>query len=136
MGSVGIDLKTKEHRLETEYPLETPHGVFALLSNIHHIRSSAIDKGDYDAINLLIDFEIAYSKVRLTERQKEVVKLVFMKGYTQQEAATKLGIARQTVHQIVWNVVNKVSQQYEKDLNDITQGGDDHEHDGNESSFE
>lgn len=136
MGSVSIDLKSKEQRLETEYPLESPHGVFALLSNIHHVRNSAIEKSDYDAIILLIDFEIAYSKVKLTERQKEVFNIVFMKGYTQQEAATKLGIARQTVHQIVWNVVHKISQQYAQDLHGITQGGEEHESNEIESSIE
>ncbi|WP_427036542.1 sigma factor-like helix-turn-helix DNA-binding protein [Cytobacillus pseudoceanisediminis] len=119
MGAVGIDLKSNEHKLETEYPLETPQGVNAFLSNIHYIRSSAYDKGDYDAINMLVDFEIAYSKITTTARQREAIQLVFFADLTQREAGEIMGISQQAVQQLIHAVVTKIAEQYAKDLNGI-----------------
>jgi RNA polymerase sigma factor (sigma-70 family) len=119
MGAVGIDLKSNEHKLETEYPLETPQGVNAFLSNIHYIRSSAYDKGDYDAINMLIDFELAYSKITTTARQREAIQLVFFADLTQREAGEIMGISQQAVQQLIHAVVTKIAEQYAKDLNGI-----------------
>jgi predicted DNA-binding protein (UPF0251 family) len=126
MGAVGIDLKSNEHKLEVEFPLETPQGVNAFLSNIHHVRSAAIDKGDYDAINLLIDFDIAYSKINVTPRQKQAIQLVFFADLTQREAGEIMGISQQAVQQLINSVINKISEQYAKDLNDV-KGGNEHE---------
>lgn len=115
----GIDLKTNECRLENEYPLDTPQGVNALLSNIHYIRCAAIDKGDFDAINLLIDFEIAYSKIEITKRQRQAIMLVYFADLTQKEAGDFMGISQQAVQQLIQNVVKKVAEQYRKDLEQI-----------------
>lgn len=123
MGSVSVDLHSNEHKLEFEYPLETPQGVNAFLSNIHHIRSSAIDKGDFDAIILLVDFEIAYSKINVTARQREAVQLVFFADLTQREAGEIMGISQQAVQQLLHSVVVKISEQYGRDLNGV-RGGD------------
>lgn len=122
MGSASIDLKSNEHRLENEYPLETPKGVNAFLSNIHHIRSSAVDKGDYDAINMLIDFELAYSRIDITSRQREAVQYVFFADLTQREAGEIMGISQQAVQQLVQSVVLKIAEQYAKDLSGINGG--------------
>jgi RNA polymerase sigma factor (sigma-70 family) len=121
-----IDLKSNEHRIETEYPIETPQGVNALLSNIHHVRSAAIDKGDFDAINLLIDFEIAYSKINVTPRQRQAIQLVYFADLTQREAGEIMGISQQAVQQLIQSVVNKIAEQYAKDLNGA-KGGSNHE---------
>jgi RNA polymerase sigma factor (sigma-70 family) len=122
MGAASIDLKSNEHRIETEYPIETPQGVNALLSNIHHVRSSAIDKGDFDAINLLIDFEIAYSRINVTPRQRQAIQLVYFADLTQREAGEIMGISQQAVQQLIQSVVNKIAEQYAKDLNDVKGG--------------
>lgn len=111
-----------EQRLEAEYPLETEQGVNAFLSNYHHIRSSAIDKGDYDAIILMVDFEIAFSKISITDRQREAVNLVFFKDLTQREAGNIMGITQQAVQQLTHAVVKKIANQYTQDLQDV-QGG-------------
>lgn len=123
MGVVGIDLKSNEYRLETEYPLDTPQGVNALLSNYHYVRSAAIDKGDFDAINMLIDFEIAYSKIKVTRRQKRAMQLVYFADLTQKEAGAIMGVSQQAVQQLLNNVVNKIAEQYRQDLEQVEVNG-------------
>ena len=115
----GVDLKSNEHRLELEYPLDTQQGVNALLSNIHYVYSSAIDNGDFDAINMIIDLEIAYSKIDITKRQREAIRLVFIADLTQREAGEIMGISQQAVQQLIQNVVQKIAEQYKKDMQQV-----------------
>lgn len=103
--------------IDQEYALETPNGVYALLSNIHYVRSAALDKSDFDAINLLLDLDIARKKVITSQRQNEAMELVFEEGLTQREAADLMGITQQAVQQLVWSVINRIAEQYKADLN-------------------
>ncbi|WP_163530953.1 sigma factor-like helix-turn-helix DNA-binding protein [Halobacillus ihumii] len=112
----------QESKFEKEYPLETPSGVYALFEDYFYVKVSAYDKSDFDAIDLLIDFEIAFNQIGTTLRQREAIYYVFVKDLTQREAAEKMGITQQAVHQLVWNVINKVSAQYRSDMYGV-QGG-------------
>jgi len=112
----GFDRQANEQRLETEYPLQSPQGVNAFLSNYHHIRSSAYYKSDYDALNMLIDFEIAFSKVTITDRQRQAVLLVYWHDLTQREAGEFMGISQQAVQQLINAVITKIANQYAADL--------------------
>ena len=105
-----------------EYALETPNGVYALLSNIHYVRSAAVDKSDFDAINLLLDLDIARNKVAASTRQSEAMDYVFEEGLTQREAADRMGISQQAVQQLVWAVINRIAEQYKADLNEVEGG--------------
>ncbi|GEK57161.1 hypothetical protein CHL76_02380 [Marinococcus halophilus] len=109
-------------KFEKDYPLETPEGVYALFVDYDHVKSSAYDKTDFDAVDLLIDFDKACSKVCKTERQGTAIYLVFTKHLTQREAAERMGISQQAIHQLIWNVINKVSQYYRSSMHSVNGG--------------
>lgn len=109
MGSVKIDLSTKEKRWNDNYPLDKPYGVYALFSNIHYIREMRFLKGDFDACILLIDLDIAIAEADLTKRQREVLYWVFEKDLTQQEVAAKLGISQQAVSDHINSAIRKIA---------------------------
>lgn len=111
-----------KRNFEIEYSLEKPEGVNAFLSNLHHIRAAGFDKGDYNAIILLVDFEIAFSRVKITERQRQALHFVFFRDLTQRETGQIMGISQQAVHQLINAVVVKISEQYERDLNSVEGG--------------
>ncbi|WP_238456590.1 sigma factor-like helix-turn-helix DNA-binding protein [Desulfotruncus arcticus] len=109
LGSVKIDLATKEKRLEDAYPLDKVKGVYALLLQMHRIREVRYLQGDFDACILLMDFYQSIKEAKLTERQQEVIYHVFIKDLTQYEVARILTISQQAVSDHVNNVVRKVA---------------------------
>lgn len=104
------------NKFEKDYPLETPEGVYALFMDFFHVKASAYDKSDFDAIDLLIDFEMAYAKITKTKRQEQAINYVFSKDLTQREAAERMDVSQQAVQQLIWNIVNKVAKQYRSDI--------------------
>lgn len=112
----GVDRTANERRINSQFPLETPQGVAAFLANYNYVKSTAIDRSDFDAINLLVDFESVLDRVRLTKRQKEAIRLVYEEGLTQKEAGEMLGITQQAVGQLLQAVARKVSVEFEKDF--------------------
>lgn len=107
-------------------PLETPQGVNAFLANLSFIKSAAYDKSDFDAMNMLVDFETAFAKVKMTKRQKQAVELVHFKNLTQKEAGAIMGISQQAVGQLIQAVATKISEQYTNDLI-VKEGGNDND---------
>ncbi|WP_050632332.1 sigma factor-like helix-turn-helix DNA-binding protein [Bacillus andreraoultii] len=107
--------RVDQQKLDTQFPLETPQGVAALLQNYRYVKSAALDRSDFDAINILVDFERVFDKVTLTKRQKEAIRLVYEEKLTQQEAGEVLGITQQAVGQLLQAVARKISEEYEKD---------------------
>jgi RNA polymerase sigma factor (sigma-70 family) len=109
MGAVKIDLSKGEKRLETLYPLDTSEGVRALLDNIHHVREQRFTRGDYDAANLLLDFERSKAGANLTLRQKEVMALSFEQDLKQEDVAQLLGISQQGVSDHINSAIKKIA---------------------------
>ncbi|ACV62732.1 putative RNA polymerase, sigma 28 subunit, FliA/WhiG subfamily [Desulfofarcimen acetoxidans DSM 771] len=110
MGGGKIDLRSKTKRLEDAYPVDTPKGVHALLSQIHYIREGRFTRGDYDASILLIDFEQSMEEARLTARQRQIIKMVFELDLYQDEAANILGITQQAISDHVKTLVCKIAR--------------------------
>lgn len=108
MGSVKIDLSTKEKRLEESFPLDTTKGVYALLTQLHRVRESRFLRGDYDASIMLIDFCQALADTNLTQRQRQVITYVFIFDLTQTEVAKNLSISQQAVSDHVNTAIQKV----------------------------
>jgi DNA-directed RNA polymerase specialized sigma subunit len=109
MGSVKVDLSKGEKRLETRYPLDTSNGVRALLENIHHVRESRIQRGDYDAVILLLDMLQSYEEARLTARQREVLTLTYERDLKQESVAELLGISQQGVSDHINAAIRKIA---------------------------
>ena len=109
MGGGKIDLTSKSKRLDDAYPIDTPKGVHALLSHIHHVRESRFSRGDYDASILLIDFEQSVKEAKLTERQRQIIDLVFEQELYQEEVAQVLGISQQAVSDHINALVKKIA---------------------------
>jgi len=104
-----IDFRSKAKRLEDTYPIDTPKGVHALLSNIHYIREGRFTRGDYDASILLIDFEQSLEEAKLTARQRLIIDMMFEQDMYQEEAANILGISQQAVSDHINALVRRVA---------------------------
>ncbi|MFT4413210.1 sigma factor-like helix-turn-helix DNA-binding protein [Fredinandcohnia humi] len=110
MGMIKVNLSSKEKRLEDEFPLDRDFGIYALLSNIHHIREMRFSRGDLDASILLLDFEDSMNKTNLTLRQQQTIYLFFEKDLTQQEVAEILQISQQAVSEHLNNAIRRIAQ--------------------------
>ena len=113
IGSVKVDLSTKERSLEESYPaLNTAAGIKRLLAErgALELRQYA---GDYDAVLMLIDLQTAISAAKLTERQSEAIRLVYTQDLTQEDAARQAGVARTTLVGHIDVAVEKIAAVYE-----------------------
>jgi DNA-directed RNA polymerase specialized sigma24 family protein len=94
IGSVKIDLSSKERSLDAKYPaLDNPAGLRILLSDYQALINRQY-QGDYDAVVLLVDLRKAITIAQLTGRQSEALRLVYEEDLTQEEAGKRLGIAQ------------------------------------------
>ena len=109
MGGGKIDLRSKAKRLEDTYPIDTPKGVHALLSNIHYIREGRFTRGDYDASILLMDYKQSLEEAKLTARQRQIIDIVFEQDMYQEEAANILGISQQAVSDHINALVRRIA---------------------------
>lgn len=113
IGSVKVDLSTKERALEESYPaLNTAAGIKRLLAErgALELRQYA---GDYDAVLMLIDLTTAISAAKLTDRQREALRLVYTEDLTQEDAAKALDISRDNVKRRIDVAVEKIAAVYE-----------------------
>ncbi len=111
-------MSRRRNALEAKYPLNTPEGVFALLSNIHRVANDRLYKSDFDAVDLILDLYFTSRKVTLTGRQAEAVHLIFIKDLTQTQAAHKMGISQQAVQQHLWAAVRRIAKKYRQEDNE------------------
>jgi len=113
MGSVKVDLHSKERALEETFPaLNTPAGIKRLLGEKGALEIRQYN-GDYDAVLLLIDLKAAIESAKLTERQSEAIRLVYESDLTQEDAARQAGVARSTLVGHVDDAVKKIAEIYE-----------------------
>lgn len=113
IGSVKVDLSSKERALEETFPaLNTPAGIKRLLGEqgALEIRQYA---GDYDAVLLLIDLKAAIEAAKLTERQSEAIRLVYEADLTQEEAARQAGVDKSVMSRRLDTAAEKIAEVYE-----------------------
>lgn len=104
-----IDLSERQKRLEDAYPLDRSYGIYALLYHLHYIREMRFTRGDYDASNLLIDFNKSLEEANLTDRQRRVLYYVFFCDMNQRDAAHLLQISQQAVSDHVYSAIARVA---------------------------
>lgn len=69
--------------------------------------------GDYGAVVLLTDLEMAIKQASLTDRQREVLCLVYAADLTQSEAGASLNISQQAIEMAVKAGIRKIANVYE-----------------------
>lgn len=110
MGTVNVDLKASERRLEAKYPLDTEAGVMKLLTNYHKVHEARYFTGDFGACDMLLDLEVSLSKLHLDKIQRQIVDLHFFQDLTQSEVASRVGNTQQGVSYIVQTVVKQLAK--------------------------
>lgn len=93
----------------SEINLDSVDGVYAVLQNLHAIRTYSESQSDYYATDILADIELAIQNVKLSKRQREILDLVFEQELTQCEASEVLGISQQAVSQHINTIVQRVA---------------------------
>lgn len=104
MGAVHMDLNKWERHYEAMYPLDNPYGVRALFEDYHKLWGRVYDRGDYDALIVILDFMGALDSVSLTKKQREALFYVYMIGMKQEDAAKQLGYAS---HRAVGRLIDR-----------------------------
>ena len=85
----------------------------AILRNLHAL-SERRYVGDTNASDVLLDFHYAVKRARLTDRQSEALRLVYVEDLTQRSAGERMGITREAVSLFVSAAEEKVNVIYTK----------------------
>lgn len=87
--------------------------VRTLLESVLQLKERRFYGGDYDAIDELVDLEQAIELAELTDRQTEVLHLLYVEGLTQSETANLLGLSSQsTVSEHCYAAIRKIADIY------------------------
>jgi DNA-directed RNA polymerase specialized sigma24 family protein len=100
--------------LANEYPgLYTSVGVKALLRDYNTLHDRGYDKGDYNAVIMIVDLECAITLAGLTDRQSEILRLIYVDDRTQDDTAGALNITQQTVSEELAEAHRKIAAVYD-----------------------
>ncbi|MBH0358983.1 sigma factor-like helix-turn-helix DNA-binding protein [Bacillus toyonensis] len=113
MGSVKRDLTVNERMLEHTYALDNPKSVDLLLRHLPYMDERRYN-GDYDASIVLLDLETAISNADLTDRQRQVLRLVYFEDMKQRDVAISLGITAPTVNLYKRLLAQKIAAVFER----------------------
>ncbi|WP_025846528.1 sigma factor-like helix-turn-helix DNA-binding protein [Brevibacillus agri] len=114
MGACAVDT-TKGHReYSVRYALNDRHGVDALLSDFHRLASRRFERGDYAACDVLIDLASAIKAARLTERQREALRLYYVEDLTLEDVGARMGLesGRKRASRLVITGLNRIAAVY------------------------
>jgi RNA polymerase sigma factor (sigma-70 family) len=112
MGAVKIDTQAKERSLDAKYPaLDNPQNLRILLSDLHALIGRQY-QGDYSAVDILVDLRKAISMAKLTDRQRQALRLVYEEDLTQEEAGKRMGIAQNSVSEALDRAIEAISEVY------------------------
>jgi DNA-directed RNA polymerase specialized sigma24 family protein len=86
--------------------------VEALLDHYRRMEGRTEYRGDYGAVDTLIDLETAIGLANLSGRQSDAIRLVNLYGYTHDEASKELSTSRPNVSQRHKEAVRKIADIY------------------------
>ncbi|MCY7780057.1 DUF134 domain-containing protein [Bacillus haynesii] len=111
IGTVKVDLHRKDREFEAAYALDNAEGVKTLLSDYPKFVSRK-RLGEYEAAEVLLDLHNAIELADLTDRQREVIRLVYFEDLTQVEAGKRMGISARAVRYFIEDATNKLVDIY------------------------
>lgn len=111
IGKVKIDLHRKDREFEATYALDNAEGVKTLLSDYPKFVSRK-RLGEYEAAEVLLDLQNAIELAKLTDRQREAIRLVYFEDLTQVEAGKRMGIGQDAVFKHIDAAANKLADIY------------------------
>lgn len=113
MGVVSYDIEKNGRNLESKYvALDSAKGVRLLLSEYQALKERRY-LGDTAASDVLIDLDTAITRAGLTDRQRQVLRLIYVEDLTQESAGERLGIRREAVKRHISVAETKIARVYE-----------------------
>lgn len=93
--------------------------IVSTIQSMDKVSESRFYKADLTACDILLDLEIILEKARLTDKQQYILDQCWIKGYTQDEVAQKLGVTQQMVEKHCRAIKKKV-RKILKDMGELT----------------
>ncbi|MCR8983071.1 RNA polymerase subunit sigma [Brevibacillus laterosporus] len=113
MGACAVDIEKGHRNLSVRYALNDRDGVHAILRDIHQLRSSRFERGDYAACDVLIDLAEAIERAGLTNREREALYYVYERELDTVETGKAMGISPQKAGLRVRNGLERIAKVYE-----------------------
>ncbi|PFM59513.1 hypothetical protein COJ48_24815 [Bacillus cereus] len=113
MGVSKYDNEAAHRRIEQEYALDNPKSIDLLLRHLPYMQERRFN-GDYAASDVLMDMETAISQADLTDRQRQVLRLVYFEDMKQRDVAISLGITAPTVNLYKRLLAQKIAAVFER----------------------
>ncbi|TKH55936.1 sigma-70 family RNA polymerase sigma factor [Bacillus cereus] len=113
MGVSKYDNEASYRRIEQEYALDNPKSIDLLLRHLPYMQERRFN-GDYAASDVLMDMEAAISNADLTDRQRQVLRLVYFEDMKQRDVAISLGITAPTVNLYKRLLAQKIAAVFER----------------------
>ncbi|PEA75096.1 sigma factor-like helix-turn-helix DNA-binding protein [Bacillus wiedmannii] len=113
MGVSKYDNEAAHRRIEQEYALDNPKSIDLLLRHLPYMQERRFN-GDYAASDVLMDMETAISQADLTDRQHQVLRLVYFEDMKQRDVAVSLGITAPTVNLYKRLLAQKIAAVFER----------------------
>jgi len=112
MGSVKVDLLKKGIRLDETYRLSSPDAVRRLIDDWAHVAIEA-SKGNYDAVDLLVDFAAALDEAFLNDDELDVIRYRRANDFSIEEIAGIFDRSEWAIEAILTTACEKVSRYFE-----------------------
>lgn len=113
MGVSKYDNEAAHRRIEQEYALDNPKSIDLLLRHLPYMQERRYN-GDYAASDVLMDMETAISQADLTDRQRQVLRLVYFEDMKQRDVAISLGITAPSVNLYKRLLEQKIAAVFER----------------------
>ncbi|WP_157349623.1 sigma factor-like helix-turn-helix DNA-binding protein [Bacillus sp. EE-W1] len=113
MGVSKYDNEAAHRRIEHNYALDNPKSIDLLLRHLPYMQERRFN-GDYAACDILIDLETAISNADLTDRQRQVLRLVYFEDMKQTQVAGLVGVTQQMVALYTRLIPQKIAAVFEK----------------------